>query len=717
MTRWTLRTSVRSTWRRAGRRVRGRLRSTVGGGDAAHRLARLGSGPNLTFAQQPQAQIGPYLQLGFGLMHQCSDGGPALTAVSVTDGSRLRGHLCILIGHQRKLQYRTVLIERFGTLGGCPTVGRCAHIVNRFLDDHGVRVIDGIPYELMDRVAKEGGTRFPTLEETIHGKTVPPVHILVDPEILSIVLLELIFEADEIIVTAARREQAAMTAPVSVAVLSAEDMSVRNIVHLDDALRTVSGVHLQGNQINIRGSSGFAYNTGSRVLMLLDGMPLLTPDSDGVPFDALPFAQIERVEVLKGPGSALYGSGALGGVVNVITRDYPDRAETSIRTFAGVYEPVRYKIWRAAWPGADDPRFFSGAMLSHARRTSDRFGFWLNLAWQNDQGYMNYNRTKTFHGYGKVGWRPSPKDRLDVLIGVMAREKDSFLFWNGARDALNPGSLDIGDSSGAPGPYDTPTGTNDNLNNQISLLPAYTRLISDHLYYSIRGRFFGTVIQPIDNVTGKPRSVSKGTLGFRYGGEIQLNWEERRGRLLTFGFTGDALATRSSFFVTSDENDFGSQPETAAFVQWEETISDRLQLVSGFRFDAYRIDSDRNETKLSPKISAAYSLNRNVTFRAAFGDGFRVPSFAERFTDNKDFFPIVRNLGLKPERLDTDFSRFVSDADLLVDTRVLDVRAGLTLKRFRASVLVNNATEYYYLERPALLGPPRRLTIQLQIDF
>jgi hypothetical protein len=89
----------------------------------------------------------------------------------------------------------TVLIERFGTLGGCPTVGRCAHIGNRFLDDRGRRVIDGIPYELMDRVAREGGTRFSTLEETIRGRTVPPVHILVDPEILSIVLLEMVAEA------------------------------------------------------------------------------------------------------------------------------------------------------------------------------------------------------------------------------------------------------------------------------------------------------------------------------------------------------------------------------------------------------------------------------------------------------------------------------------------------------------------------------------------
>ncbi|MBT4263040.1 MAG: FAD-dependent oxidoreductase [Deltaproteobacteria bacterium] len=89
----------------------------------------------------------------------------------------------------------TVLIERFGSLGGCPTVGRCAHIGNRFIDSQMRRVIDGIPVEIMTRIVNEGGTNFPTLEETIYGKTAPPVHILVDPEIMAVVLMEMVEEA------------------------------------------------------------------------------------------------------------------------------------------------------------------------------------------------------------------------------------------------------------------------------------------------------------------------------------------------------------------------------------------------------------------------------------------------------------------------------------------------------------------------------------------
>ena len=104
-----------------------------------------------------------------------------------------------------------------------------------------------------------------------------------DELLLDVQLKERVLLGDEIVVTASRQEQAALNVPVSVSVLSADDLTRRNTVVLDDALRSVSGVTVLGNQINVRGSSGFAYNTGSRVLLMLDGMPLLTPDSDGVP--------------------------------------------------------------------------------------------------------------------------------------------------------------------------------------------------------------------------------------------------------------------------------------------------------------------------------------------------------------------------------------------------------------------------------------------------
>lgn len=645
------------------------------------------------------------------------------------------------------------------------------------------------------------------------------------------VLREITVQSGEVVVTAARRAQLTVDAPVSISTLTPHDLEVRSIVSLDDALRYVPGVQLAGNQVSVRGSSGFSYNTGSRVLLLVDGMPMLRPDADGIAFDAIPTTQIERVEVVKGPGSALYGGGALGGVVNVITKDFPDAPETTVRLFGGAYEPVRYDTWREGWDEADTPRPLGGGAVSHARRVGETFGFWASATYRNDRGYLRLGANETFQGFAKLGWRPTTKARAELLTGLTRRVSDAFLYWNGARDALNPGVLDF---TGEP-----TVGTNDNLTHELSVLPSFTHLVRPNLFYTVKGRLFGAFIQPLDEAL-KPRPLSAGTTGFRYGGEAQLTWSPGADRYLVVGASGDANATRSSFF---GEDDARSQPEGAVFAQWEQTLAGRVDVVAGLRFDTYRIAAGAVDRKLSPKLNVSFPLTDAATVRAAYGQGFRVPSVTERYVADRSLFPIIANVELRPEvstsyevgirglvpvpqlglgaqidvavfwndyrrlveptfrrdslafqfvnltrarirgveatvdvaaadrlafqlaytfldaddlttdlplvfrsqhlfkgsvnarvygpfeagldyrfasrpeRVDSDFARFVPDAETMVDTRVLDVRVGARWRRFQAVLLARNALEYYYLERPALLAPPRHYVLQLQATF
>ncbi|GIV62093.1 MAG: hypothetical protein KatS3mg044_0959 [Rhodothermaceae bacterium] len=642
-----------------------------------------------------------------------------------------------------------------------------------------------------------------------------------------------VLQSGEVVVTAARRAQLAQSSPVSLSVVTPRELEYRNVVALDEALRYVPGVQIQENQVTIRGTSGFAYNTGSRVLLLLDGAPLLSPDADGLPFDTLPLAQVERIEVLKGPGSALYGSGALGGVIHVITRAFPERPETSIRLFGGVYEPVRYAVWRAGWEGARHPRPFGGATATHARRLNERLGLWVSLTYRNDAGYLHFGKTRLVQGFTRIGWQPRPGLRLTVLAGALSRQRDNFLFWNGGRDALNPGNIAFAAGT-------SPAGTNDALNNQISLLPSFTHVVSNRFFYQVRARLYGVAIRPIDDVTGQARPVTEGTLGFRYGIEGQINWQVYPGHHLTAGAAYDANATRSSFYVTGDGDQLGHQPEGAVFAQWEADLHPTTRALAGLRLDTYGLDAARSITRLTPRLSLSVTPTDGLSLRTAFGQGFRVPSLAERFTDNRDFVPIVRNPGLlpeestsfetgarllvplapgaglrldvalfwntftnlieprfvaeqrafqfvnltrarirgvettleaylgdgrlrgrlahtyldtrdrtlgtplpfrprhlalasadarltgsleagfdvryatRPDRVDSDFARFVPDADLLVDTRVLDLRLHARVGAFHLTFLVRNALAYYYLERPAYLAPPRNYTLRLQ---
>ena len=651
---------------------------------------------------------------------------------------------------------------------------------------------------------------------------------------LNFELQEKVFESDEIVVTASRREQPALSVPVSVSILSAEELTRKNVLVLDDALRTISGVQVLDNQINIRGSSGFAYNTGSRVLMMLDGMPLLTADTDGIPLDALPISEIERIEVLKGPGSALYGSGALGGVINVITKNFPDEPTTRINLFSGVWEPVRYQAWRDGWKHGDEYRPFWGIAATFSERRSPKFGWWANATFRRDTGYASLSGRDVFHGFAKGSWRPKPEYKLDLLVGLMARQQDDFIFWSSARDVLSPGRISFGQTDD---PTSSPNGSPDNFVKQISFLPSFTHFLNEKWFYEIKGRIFGSLIQPIDDETGKLKKLSEGTVGFRYGAEGQLNWFPQPATHVIFGLSRDAIATQSSFFVTTDGDNVGGQPEIAVFAHAEQELSEDLQLVGGLRYDHYQVDSATSETRLSPKLSLAYTWMKGQVVRMAWGHGFRVPSFAERFTDNREFLPIVRNLDLRPERsqsiefgirgalalkgyfswdaslfrntyngfieprlvlaeqafqfinlsgativgveiqlewrdvterlqasvgytyLDTnedktdeplpfrsthqivtsldyrvwksiragldfryasepdrvesDFARFIPDAEIMGDTRVLDMRISGNKGPIEIALIVNNALEYYYVERPALLGAPRRYTFRI----
>ncbi|MEX0599154.1 MAG: TonB-dependent receptor [Rhodothermales bacterium] len=649
---------------------------------------------------------------------------------------------------------------------------------------------------------------------------------------LDVTIADVTVESDEVIVTAARRAQTTDGVAASVSTLTAREITMRNTLALDDALRHVSGVQVAGNQINIRGSSGFSYNTGSRVLLLVDGMPMLRPDTEGVPFDAVPIHQIQRIEVLKGPASALYGGGALGGIIHVITKTYPDEPQTFVEIYGGAYDPPRYAVWRRQWDGAAAPRPLGGLTVGHGRPLGERVGMWTNVTYRYDAGHLNMNRRRSVQAFSKLTWRRASDARLDVLLGANRRKSDSFLFWNGARDALNPGSIEVGRAT-------VGTGSDDNLINEMTFQPSYSDVLTSDLLLGVRARFIGVLVQALDEEL-QPKPLAEGTIGFRYGGEVQLDYEPASRRRFIAGLSADANATRSGFFDTDDRL---SQPEAAVFGQWEETVGGSTRLTTGVRFDTYRIRAGHVERKVSPRLSVSVPLAFEWSMRLAYGEGFRVPSVAERFVENSDYLPVVSNVDLlpetsrsyevgvhgagraprtrfqyrldaaafwsdyrrlieptflasrrafqfvnltrarirgaeltaalstpsertelgigytlldardlsldqplffrsrhavkatastrlgpvelgadlrwtaRPERVDSDFARFVRDAEMIGPTRVLDLRAASKWRGVRAALHVKNALDYYYLERPALLAPYRHVVLQISTTF
>ena len=457
---------------------------------------------------------------------------------------------------------------------------------------------------------------------------------------LEVILTPLIFTSGELVVTASRRSQLIGTVSVSMNTITPEELRSRNVVSLDQALEHVPGVQVLGNSVNIRGSSGYAYGVGSRVLLLVDGVPLMGPDQGGFDFDGLPLTQTRQIEVLKSPGSALYGGGALGGVINLITEDFKSTPETSFRFYSGLYQPVRFDQWKTSWDEASDPRPFTGILFGRSHQVTNRFGYWLSGKLQQNSGYLQSNETKGIELYSKIGYNISDEIGLTFYSSVRRNRNQQFLYWNGLADPLRPGEIQLGSGSA--------TGSNEGLSDRITLLPVFTHKINSSLEYILKGRLFGVAFRPIDN-QGNVRPSDKHNVGVRYGGEIQFNIDPTDQFMITTGLTFDENYIRSDVFVGEDSLLVRNQPEGALFLQAEYEWNQNFTTTAGFRYDAYQVHTLDTATQFSPKFSSSYRFNQYLTARASFGRGFRVPSVAERFFSNRDFFPLESNLALRPE--------------------------------------------------------------------
>lgn len=137
---------------------------------------------------------------------------------------------------------------------------------------------------------------------------------------LKFILIPAAFKVDQIIVTGNKRPQKLSSLPVSALFINGDEFSRRNFTKLDDALRYEPGINFALDQVSIRGSSGFSRGVGTRVLVALDGIPIYSADSGEIIWEIVPVTEIERVEVIKGASSTLYGSTAVGGVINVISK-------------------------------------------------------------------------------------------------------------------------------------------------------------------------------------------------------------------------------------------------------------------------------------------------------------------------------------------------------------------------------------------------------------
>jgi len=428
-----------------------------------------------------------------------------------------------------------------------------------------------------------------------------------------------------IVVTAAKRSQLLDQAVTSVAVLEQPDIARRAITTVDEAVDKAPGVQFLNGQVNIRGSTGYVQGLGSRVLLLVDGVPANQGDRGGINWDLVPLDRVERVEVVKGAGSSLYGSAALGGVVNLITREIPLGFHARVRATGSLFGNPPHDIWRFRdYTGAREGIDVTGSYGTDMFKGSYSAGGW------HSDGYREQDRQDHWQTGGKAEWRAAPGT---VVTGAGSWASDQYqvpLRW------CVRGRCDDRGQAYQPFRIDTSGLGSHTRSDKGYLTASLDRATSPRVALHARASWLRTHFidfQPGNNDAG---------VANRVGAELRGNLSPTSGQDVTVGAEG----ARSD--VTSDIFGNHSQTELAAYGESERGVGP-ARLTAGARIDYLAVDGGSLSAVVSPRVGGVLPTAR-ATWRVSIGRGFRAPSLAERFVSTTvSGLTVIPNPGLTPE--------------------------------------------------------------------
>lgn len=418
-------------------------------------------------------------------------------------------------------------------------------------------------------------------------------------------------------VTSGKFEKPLGEVTVSLEVLKPRLIEATNSAAVNEVLEKIPGVSIADGQANIRGGSGWSYGAGSRVLLLIDDMPALQADAGSPNWDDVPIENIEQVEVIKGAASALYGSSAMNGIINIRTAYAKAQPESSISTFYTTYGAPKdaQKKW---WSTGETP-YQAGLSFSHKRKI-DKLDLVLGGYAYNLESF----RKDTDNQYARLnlGTRYRLSDRL--AIGVNGNfnlgNSNSYFYWQDTE--CDCGSY-VGDS----------TTLSERSRFRYTIDPFVTYFDEKGNRHKLISRYY-SIKNDVDNGQSNTSQLLYGEY------QYQKNFTDW-GLVATTGLVGSRAFSDSELF--GDTTYVISN--TAAYLQLDKKFFDKLNISGGVRVERNTINSPdsvqvRNEVFASGKsvetkpvfrIGANYQLAPFTFLRASWGQGYRFPTLAEKF--------------------------------------------------------------------------------------
>ena len=405
-------------------------------------------------------------------------------------------------------------------------------------------------------------------------------------------------QMDEVVITATRTERKLGNVTVPVQLISAKIIQQSGSVRLNDILQEQTGLFITsggstssvgggvfGNAVQIQGLSP------DYTLILLDGEPIIGRQGGVIDLARLTVNNIKKIEIVKGPSSSLYGSEAMGGVVNIITEQpKQNRIDASLRygRFNTMDANITAAMRKQKW----------GLQLSGNRNSSDGYDLDKETVGKTADPYKNYT------GQLKFIYQPSVKTKIS-LSGRYNNEVQGNFF--GVED-MSGGSLNVAGNA---------------ILKDLNINPVITQHFSSNIRSSLRLYFSRFQYQQnLESEIDRSAYYHDFFQQAFYRAEDQTDINLPQNNFLSIGGGLVAEKLNTTRYAGKRSNDI-----KYFFVQNEWRPGDALTIIGGLRYD----DNSAYDSRFSPKLAAHYKVNNKLRINASYGAGFKAPDFRQLF--------------------------------------------------------------------------------------
>ncbi|MEZ0121536.1 MAG: TonB-dependent receptor plug domain-containing protein [Candidatus Reddybacter sp.] len=476
------------------------------------------------------------------------------------------------------------------------------------------------------------------------------------------------FGDEEFISIATGIAQPLSKAPAVASVITAKEIMQIGAMDIDDILETVPGLHVSRNigYAPIYSFRGIHTTTNPQVLMLINGIPLtnLFHGDRNLAWGGMPVEAISRIEIIRGPGSAIYGADAFAGVINIMTKTSPEVSGTSVGLRYGASNSKNF--WLQTGGSVDGLGYMA---IIEGRKTD---GSSEKIASDSQSILDLLSSANASLAPGSINLEGEALDiRAELTYDKITFHAGSQIRKNsglgaGIAQALDPSGQVASKRYNADLNYDNYNFTqNIGIKATVSYLQTSQEVDDDFILLppGSTGSPFNPFPYP-DGIIGNPEVYERHYRGdfistFRgidrhelmagvgyYFGEIYKVKEEKNfgidpaTGLPIFGSPLVDVSDTPYAFLNENERE-----NSHIFIQDVWHLADDWELTSGLRFDHY---SDFGDTA-NPRIALVWSARHNLTVKALYGEAFRAPSFAETGEQANPAF--LGNPNLEPETL------------------------------------------------------------------